>query len=428
MNTFKRPELFLLAFLVLLFPGATIAQTSSEVRANSSLAPWIGEWTIIEDRSADRTIETNLSAIVEIRQTADGKGLEIVRKMPQGPDVKEVLVPDGTRRPVDAKNCSGWQIARLIPEAGAIISSSEMSCKDSGSFTTSNLKMILANDQMVDILGIKTSGQTRIATRRLRFEQETTSAEEPRSHVAAMAARATAAAPWNLNIIARLSAIADTPVLEAALLERNDRLNVTAKSLRQMEADKIPKEIIDLLVALAFPDKFDIQKNGRIALRPWSGSSSAGYSNYAYVPSVGYYPGAFYNCFSPYGYGGYGYLGLLSPGSCWSYYSPFWWDYPVYFIRSGGVENNARLSAHRGYVQIEPVETGRHARPRQGFGSSGRYSGSSQVYNPTVDASSGGSSSSGGGTSSGGASSGGASASPGGYSSGSNGGGKAVPR
>ncbi len=428
MNNFKRSELLLLAFLVLLFPGSAVAQTSSEVRANSSLAPWIGKWTIIEDRSADRTNETNLSVIVEIRRTADNKGLEIVRKIPQGPDVKEVLVPDGTRRPVDEKNCSGWQIAQLIPEAGAIISSSEMSCKDSGSFTTSNLKMILANDQMVDILGIKTAGQTRIATRRLRFEQETTSAEDSRSRMTAMMARTAAAAPWNLNTIARLSGIVDTPVLEAALLERNVRLSITAKSLRQMEADKIPKEIIDLLVALAFPNKFDIQKNGQIALRPWSGSSSAGYSSYAYTPSVGYYPGAFYNCFSPYDYGGYGYIGLLSPGSCWSYYSPFWWDYPVYFIRSGGVENNARLSAYRGYVQIKSVETGRHARPRQGFGSSGRYSGSSQVYNPTVDASSGGSSSSGGGTSSGGASSGGASASPGGYSSGSNGGGKAVPR
>ena len=426
MNTFKRPELLLLAFLVFLFPGTTVAQNSSEVRANSSLAPWIGEWTIVEDQSADRTNETSLSALVEIRQTADGKGLEIVRKMPQGPDVKEVLVPDGTRRPIDAKNCSGWQIAQLVPEAGAIISSSEMNCKDSGSFTTSNLKMILANDQMVDILGIKTAGQTRIATRRLRFEQETTSAEDSRSRMTAMVARTAAAASWNLNTIARLSGFVDTPVLEAALLERNVQLSVTAKSLKQMEADKIPKEIIDLLVALAFPDKFDIQTNGRIALRPWSGSSSAGYSTNAYAPSVGYYPGAFYNCFSPYGYGGYGYMGLLSPGSCWSYYSPFWWDYPVYFIRSGGVENNARLSAHRGYVQIEPAETGRHARPRQGFGSSGRYSGSSQVYNPTVDASSGGSSSSGGGSSSG--SSGGAGASPGGYSSGSSGGGKAVPR
>jgi len=251
----------------------------------------------------------------------------------------------------------------------------------------------------------------------------------------AAAARTAASAPWSLNTIIQLSGMIDTPILQAALMEKNARLSLTTKSLKQLAAAKVPKEIIDLLVAIAYPDKFDIQTNGQVALRPWSVSSTGGSAGIYYPPGINYYPGAFYNCYDPYGSSfGFGYMGLLSPGSCWSYYSPFWWDYPVYFIGvPSGTGYNARLSATSGYIHIEPrADTGRHARPRQGFVLSGGYQSPPGYSTTTSGSSSSGSSSGGSSTSSSGGSSSGSggspSASPGGYSSGGSSGGHAVPR
>ncbi len=91
------------------------------------------------------------------------------------------------------------------------------------------------------------------------------------------------------------------------------------------------------------------------------------------------------------------------------------------YLGGGG----GRLTVDQGYVQIEPRDTGRHARPREGFiPSSGTYrsGASSQAgYGSGTTGSSSGSSAGGGAAAA-------PSASPGGYSSGSSGGGTAAPR
>jgi len=423
MRIFKRFVfvIFPLSFPVLLFSGS---------QADSSLAPWTGVWAITQDESAGSGTDLNSSAAVEIRPTTDGKGLEISRKIAQQPEVKEIVIPDGVKRQVEAQGCTGWQTASWIPEAGSIISSSEMNCTESGSFATSGLRVILAADQMVDILGIKVGGQTRLVVRRLKFRQGLTSDQENKASLALAAARAAASAPWSVDDIIQLSDAVDDAVLQAGLIEKDVQLNLTSKSLKELQAAKVSKGIIDLLVALAFPDRFDIQKNGQVALSSRSVFTTGAFSGGSFPTGIDFYPGTFYSCPNLYGrYFGVGYQGILDPGLCWSYYSPFWWDYPIYFNgRPGnqngekGIENNARLSAGSGYVQIEPRDTGRHAVPRYNSTSSRKASSGS-----ASDSSSSGSSSASSSESSSSSSDSGASASPGGYSSGSSGR-RAVPR
>jgi len=431
----------------------------------------VGAWTIIDDRIANREILPGLEGVaetrptpdgkaleiipsngaenrekersekvtIEIRATPDGKSLEISRKSAQQPDITEVLTLDGSKKQVDSKNCSGWQSARLIQEAGAIATSSEIACKESGSFATSDLKMILAADQMVDILAIKAGEQTRLAVRRMVFERDLVS-QESRPSLATTAARTALSAPWNLETIIKLSGTVDSSVLEAALIEKHTYLKLTSKSLKQMKEASVPKSIIDLLVALSLPDKFQIRKNGQVELKPLALVSS-GQMSTSYPFDYGFWPGSFFNCYSPYGYYGFGYYDWLLPGACYSYYSPLWWDYPIYFPGNpappgGGTGSVSRVSANRGYVQIDPIDSGRHAVPRHGyapqFGHPGSSSQGSSVTSGGGSAvssagSSGGYSSGSSGGYSGGGGGGGASASPGGYSSGS-GGGQAVPR
>ena len=422
--------LLLLALPALLFAGSPEA-AGAAAPGDSSLAPWIGVWTPLADRPDNPASDANSQAIVEIRPTADGKGLAISRKTPQQPEVKETLILDGSKQPVDAKDCSGWQSSKWVPEIAAIIGSSEVTCKDSGSFSTTSLKMMLAADQMVDIFGIKTGDQTRLATRRLRFSSDLPSAGSSRSGPAGIAARMAASAPWKLEGILNLSGTVGVPILQAALVEKNVQLNMNAKSLKKMQAAGLPKEIVDLLVALAYPREFYVQTDGRVKLQSVS-DSTAGLSGSSYFPSSYYYS-------SPYSYYYY---------DNWFYYrSPFWSDYYFVFVPSygyipGGGSNSpysgGYASSSKGYVQIAPVDTGRHAVPRgsyvpQGNSSSGTYSsppaivsGGSSGSSSTPSSDGGGSSSGGGGASS--SSGGGASASPSGYSSGSSGGGSAVPR
>ncbi len=458
----------LLVALLLLFPGFSQSQTNT-ADAKSSLKPWIGVWIFNDDASTKVLSDSNQKTTVEIQPMSDGKSLEITRKVATQPDVKEWLAPDGTKRPVDASNCTGWQTARLIAEAGMIFSSSEMNCKDAGAFSTTNIKMIVAADKMVDILLLKAGGQTKLAARRLVLDHDVAPAGGSEPAYTNTVERIAAASPWKLDTIVQLSQTMDTQLLEAVLMEKNVKLNLsTTKAIKDLNKTKMPNEVIDLLVALAFPDKFHIEKNGKVELRPWIASSSStgsvrnSYSNNALPGVTSYYQGIFYNCGglgyagnNPYGYGygyGSGYGRLFSPGSCWNLYSPFWYDYPIYVPASqmnsgvvgggGGTRvpsSDARLDATGGYIQIEPQTSNRHAKPREGDGSSRvPNSGRSNVYYPPSSSGGSVSASSGGGGYSAPAStaapagdsgSSGASASPGGYSSGgASSGHTAVPR
>jgi hypothetical protein len=457
----------LLVALLLLFPGFSQSQTNT-ADAKSSLKPWVGVWAFTEDSSSKVLSDSNQKTTVEILPTSDGKGLDITRKVATQPDVKEWLFPDGTRHSVDASNCTGWQTSRLIAEAGMIISSSEMNCKEAGAFSTSNIKMIVAADKMVDILSLKAGGETRLATRRLVLERELVPAGGSELAYVNTVERIAAASPWNKDMVVQLSKTIEIQLFEAALMEKNVKLDLNAGALKDLKKANMPNELIDLLVALAYPDKFHIEKNGKVELRPWIASSSSSgsvrnsYSSTALPGITSYYQGLFYNCglgyagFNPYSgyypYGGpYGYGGLFSPGSCWNFYSPFWYDYPIYFPRSQNPtatgpqgtrapSSDARVDAAGGYVQIEPQTSGHRAKPREG-NSSVPSSGRSNVYYPSSSSGGSVSSSSGGGYSapaSGGAaapaadsggSSSGAGVSPGGYSSGGAGSGRtAVPR
>jgi hypothetical protein len=323
--------------------------------------------------------------------------------------------------------------------------------------------MMATADRMVDILAMKTADQTRLAVRQFTSEKEFASVEAFLGDQGVFAARTALSSPWDLNKIIHLSEIVEAPVLEAALLEKNVQIKLDSKALKQLKSANAPDSIIDLLVALSAPDKFNIAKNGRIAVEVQRPSND----------SVYVYNGPYSGYYDPYGNWGY-----------WYYRSPFWWGYPISYMRPGhihpGGDGNSggggggggepgspgqsdsysagRLSSGSGYVQVTPRDTGHHAVPRStgassgvvgggrapgysaGGGNSGSSSSSGSVAGYSSGGNSGGSAASGssggnsgggadgGGGSSGGSSGGASGASPAGYSSGSSSVGRAAPR
>jgi hypothetical protein len=432
----------MLGMVLLLMPSNGFA--GAQAGTGPSLAPWTGIWRIVDEGAFPNANAADASAIVEIRPTADGLGLEISRLTPQKTAVKEIVIPDGVARPISGPDCTGTQTARWLPDAGAIAGSSETKCRDSGAFATSSLRLLLPEGKMADILAVKTSGQTRLAVRRFSYIQPLSASGSARveSEAAVIAAQAALSAPWTLDRIIQLSSLVDSTVLEAALLEKNPKLEIAAAALKRLAAAKVADGIIDLLVAQAFPSEFEIQKNGQIELRPPSSSLGYGYASARadFSPrgsGLGgyYYSGGFYGCSinDPFYWGLPPNVDLYSP-LCWTYYSPTWMDYRISLYDSGYTtvdRNNGRLDAGVGYTQVGIRDTVRHAVPRETSNPRTGYSSGNQGSSGrSASSSDSGSSGSSSGGSSSGSSSSSPSASPGGYSSGSNneGGGSARPR
>jgi uncharacterized membrane protein YgcG len=161
-------------------------------------------------------------------------------------------------------------------------------------------------------------------------------------------------------------------VVEAYLLERGGRIPLDSKSLMRLSEASVPPSVIDLLVALSFPEEFAVERTSG-GPRGGVGGMGWGYSGYdPFFDSAYAYP--YY--FAPFGY--------------YYWYAPWSSIYGVSPVDSPGA-SVGRVVEGRGYTRVtrvDPADSGeRRARRR------GESGGSDSGYS---DGKSAGSSSSGG--------------------------------
>ncbi len=190
------------------------------------------------------------------------------------------------------------------------------------------------------------------------------------------------------------------------LTETEPRLKLNAKTLIELDNAGIDGSVIDLLVALAYPERFVVERRS---------SGGGGYGGFRRFGNYSSYDPIWYRDLYPY------YVTPLGYGGWLSGYSPYFYpNYgnPFISIRNdgGGSQTSPRVIEDRGYTRVAPRAIDRNSgRSASGSGTSGRTPGSS------APRSRGGG---GGGVSSGGYSRGG-----GGDDGGGGGGGRtAVPR
>ncbi|NLV31805.1 MAG: hypothetical protein GXY47_11710 [Acidobacteria bacterium] len=414
----------LLVLWLLLVPGISAAQAGTPADPDPSIIPWLGAWRAVDEPAASDGSAAAEPGVLEIRPAAAGRGLEITRAGAEKP-VSETIIPDGSSHTDETDTCTATRTYRWERQTGLLIGNSEIRCGDSPGYALSNIKMMTAPGRMTDILAIKAPEQTRVAVRRFVFEKDLASEAGVFPDQAGWALRSALSAPWGLEDVLHLSKTIEAPVLQAALLERDVEVRMDAGSLRRMKAAGVPDPVVDLLVALALPEKFQISRNGRVALASPPPAARSYSTAYVYPGDPYYDPYAYYVPYRLYGY---------PWGSYWSH-SPFWWGYPLYVYPvpvgggSGGGDtpppaSGGRLSAERGYVRITPRDGAPKAVPRNGAAAPStrtvRVPSSGGGAAVSAQSSSGGSGSSGNAAPS-------PSASPSGYSGGG-GGGQAVPR
>jgi hypothetical protein len=277
--------------------------------------------------------------------------------------------------------------------------------------------------EWLDIQLLKSGKEKAITIRRYRNVDNGTVTLGRINATQARMSRISAGTGFSVSEIIELSGKVEPEVLEAALTEIRKPFPINSKQLVRLADAKVPSPIVDLMVALSFPDKFTVE---RATISPVQVVASR--QTYPYPPPPPpyrywpydhplypwYWESSIYST-----YYDYWYLGWNGwPG--WYYRS--WW-YPNYG-GEGDRHDAGRLVEGHGYTRVSPSSSGsssRYARPRNtpagqeavSRPASGSFSGmSSSGY-------SGGSSSGSSGRSSTSSSSRSPCASPGGYSSGS---------
>jgi hypothetical protein len=385
--------LLALAFLAMATPARAQA-------ADDRWDAWVGCWRLWADNLRD--------AAPAASRLADGSGATqprndsapqvCVTKTPDGgarfetsvrgqTAIDQTVVADAVDRPVTDDECRGTQRAHWSRDGLRLFSRADLTCKDdAASRRVSGLSLLAPNGDWLDIQGIEMASRETVRVRR--YYRAVSGLKTGRAIAAG--------SPLTLDDVKEANPNVPARVLEAALAETGAGFDLDGRSLLDLDDAGVADSVIDLMVALSYPERFVVERTARASaaavptfvddpfLLGWAFGYPYWYSDYFYSP---YY-------YAPFRYSRFGYGG-----------------YDVFFdgVTVGAVPTTPQPSGTgravdgQGYTRVRPRETasgdggGRSGtQARDGGGSSGASSGSS----------SGGSTVSSGGFSSGGSSGG----------------------
>jgi hypothetical protein len=288
--------------------------------------------------------------------------------------LEDTIVADGARHPLREPGCEGAQRAEWSSNGLRLFARAELTC-GVASRIVSGMAMIDPSRLWTDVQVVEEDGQETIRVRRYRRapDQAEATASLPRPEQArALGTLARHAATLTIDEVKEVARKLPLSGLEAVLLETGASFPLNSARLVELDEAGVPDRIIDLMVALSFPNRFVIERRSSGG----GGSAPMGYG-FAY--------GSMYDW--PYYYAPFGY-------STFGRYDTYYYGSPGYVVvdaRPAGPQpsGQGRVVDGSGYTRVR-------SREPQGIASAGGGSGAG-----TTGSSSGGGTVSSGGYSGG---------------------------
>jgi hypothetical protein len=278
--------------------SAALPQAAGAQVVADEWLPWLGCWQPV-DAPADAPITCVRPA---------GEGVELIAVTEAGVVAVRPLGPDGVARQSTLDECSGVERAWFSGDGTRVYLEAERTCPGDATRASRGLMAMLDHDRWIEAQAMEVRGRTVAWIQRYDLA--------PRARVHALgqgdllalvdqrapliaAARAVAATPIGVDEIIEAHTFTDPEAVRVWLAEQIQPFYLDASGLRRLAAAGVSDEVIDVAVAVAYPDRFAVTRDEPYAPR-------------ARVPPrrPGVYPGVYPGYWDPYwGYWGRGYWG-----------------------------------------------------------------------------------------------------------------------
>ena len=348
--------------------GTAAPGAHAQVPTGAGWNAWYGCWEPVEldptvvrepGRSALCIVPGDTDQSVEIWTLEDGVIIG-----------REGMDASGRETRVDRDGCTGTETARWSADRRRLYQSSNLDCPGELERRTSGIFAINPSGEWIASDAITVAGSSdvrvmryRAANQLERSNREVAGALEGRA-LAIDAARTFAAAPASLEDVQEAAQAVEVAAVEGWLVEQGHGFDLNSDRLVQLADAGVPEPLIDLIVALSYPDVFAIDRSDRAGERRDDGDRWRDLGPRRY-PTPWYFPG----------YRGGFYPGLY-PG-----YGGGWYGRPVIIVRDPGdiqVDRGGRAVRGQGYTRRPSGggNTGGSAGPSTSTGGSGGSSGS----------------------------------------------------
>ncbi len=339
-----------------------VPATAGQGGVDGRWASWLGCWRAEGDTAGrgTRVCVMPVDGGVTLHTIAGGQRVS-----------QETRVADGVSRPVQEADCRGTEQVRWSADGRRAFRTATASCDAEGPRSLASVTFLVPGPVWVEVQTVTHQGATNVRVSRY------VRALNQRLPDGSTATAARAAAPpvgrgWTTDDVTELSAVLPPDGVQAAIGEGPVAFRLNATSLAHLADAGVSEGVIDLMVAMTYPEKFVVD---RAADRGWSGGGldTPSLGDPFFSPIVG--AAALYDCYSPYGWAtasywagcsGYDpYLYRNRPGFNNGYYNGYygvfgspWVATQVPSAGSGSPtpQGDGRVVNGRGYTQVRPVE------------------------------------------------------------------------
>ena len=339
MPTMQRtPNLVLGVLMALVLPAA--AQDGADRQATTAAAanlddarwlPWMGCWQLWEEQVEQAAVEDGAEfpeqTVVCITPADDGSGARLSARADSDVLIERTLVADGGRHALNEGDCNGWERRNWSDDGRRLFTRGEVRCGNDEPRRMSGISLLSNRSTWVDIQSVSVGDRGHMEIRRYNPARDAEASDDvrlPATPGAIRDARQSIAGPLTVPSVREAAAKADSPVVEALLTETQPRLNLDSATLIDLDDAGVDSSVIDVLVALAFPDRFVVERRssrrgGGGGGLDWGGGgfggplSGAGYADnywapfgYSYLGMYGYNAWRNAYWYNPYNYNGWG--------------------------------------------------------------------------------------------------------------------------
>jgi uncharacterized membrane protein YgcG len=310
----------------------TAAQTVTDT--DSRWDAWLGCWQLVEERvreewdpeDSGRELVPAKGAVVCVTAADAPNAVRLTTRVESQSSLEDTIVADGTPRPLREPGCEGTQRTEWSSNGRRLFARAELTCGGTQRIV-SGMTMIDATRLWTDVQVVEEgrpldsargrpldSARGRRETIRVRRyrrapDQIDATASLPKPEQArALGTMARQAATLTMDEVKEVAQKLPVSGLEAVLLETGASFPLNGKRLVELDEAGVPDRIIDLMVALSFPDRFVIERrasSGGLAPSGWGFAYGSPYDWPYYYAPFGY---SAFGRYDTYYYGAPGYV------------------------------------------------------------------------------------------------------------------------
>lgn len=342
------------------------AQTASTARFDSRWNPWLGCWRLFQENVGEQN-RSGASSMMVCVQPSGTTGVTMTTTVEGKTILEQNIVADGTAQPVKESDCDGLQTSDWSRDGERLFTRVELQCAGRPKQVISGVTL-MAKGAWVDVQAVRDSdGDQDLRIRRYR-----------RTSDQYAGVSGFIGTPMSVEDVIEASGKISSAALEATLDETGGRFNLNSAVLKQLADAGVSPNVIDLMVAQAFPGRFQVERAPVYAPSSNYGTSSMGSTNttvfYGSQYPSPYYDPFYYNYYyySPFAYpyywgSGYRYNRYYGYGNYGNYYN--FYGSPTSIVVPGGTTGTAQpitgsgsgtgqVVNGRGYTRVRPSSGG----------------------------------------------------------------------